>query len=292
MLAALMQFLRILRDRETRSTLQLLSSFVFDQPSWRRKIKTRSARFRCTEEYRVSTYVNSVLDELSGLDVNAAHIRAFEIVCAELISNAFRHGCTGGRGRIRITITFSPWFVRVEAGQSRGGFHLDPATDSSGDPPRGLQVVKKLSYHLQTNKKGNRVTAFLALDHLLQIKAEPRKHGGKTILYIAVRHASAWSHMESNWEPLRHAVEQHPQKRVLIDCSGVRWSTVQSRSVRVLTSTLRRLERRAFAFVIPEDDQDAFKLGDLQSGNVRVFPCTRSGGLGLAEEWLVAQRVE
>ncbi|RLC74694.1 MAG: hypothetical protein DRI81_13370 [Chloroflexi bacterium] len=165
MLSDILGFLRFATDPTTRATISQVSHVISkSKRNWKKEIKTLKAKFSRDEIYWVDAFVNHLLDELRSTGVSNEKVEKFQIVFFELVNNAFEHGCKFRRKcRVAVRCTYSRWFIRLEIADSGKGFDLEKtlytlsqaSTSDSSQLPHGLQIVKKLTYGLHTNKKGN-----------------------------------------------------------------------------------------------------------------------------------------
>lgn len=292
MLTQTLEFLKLLLDPETRRTLSVVSShLVKSDGEWKRRIKTLRARFSGHEEYKARGFGSFLLEELKGIGLPAETVEDCRVVLDELVTNAFYHGCDpSARGWVRLSVTYSPWFVRIEVRDSGKGFNLKntlSAPEILGEE-HGLQIVNKLCYQLEANKRGNSIVGFLAAEGSLKLTATSEIWRRKDIAVIKIDNLEKSFYVKKSWEVLRHALRNAKQNAVLVDFRLVGWSSRRIGEARTLLieAGLRRDGRR-YALIVNRNTGRIFNMDSLRASNIEIFVCQSDQDIDRVKDWLV-----
>lgn len=292
MLTDILNFFKFITDSETRDTVaQIFSVVSAHQKNWQAEVKSTKAHFAGDESYKISVFVNHLLNELKTSGVSSEKISNFQTVLAELINNAFEHGCKHSKNcEITVQIIYSRWFIHLQVTDTGNGFDLskklaEQTIDYYDNKPKirhGLQVVKNLSYKLDANKSGNSITAILAGQDSLDIIPSVEEYEGQDLFIISVTAESDWYYMIADWKPILHAVENVKQNLILIDCQQIRWNTKSGREMVKVTTELSSQYNKFFALLVDDDATNLFDLDAFNTDNLQTF-LNKSH----ARDWLV-----
>jgi anti-sigma regulatory factor (Ser/Thr protein kinase) len=278
---------RFIFDPSTRRDLRMVArASGYGKLRWRKLIKTARAKFSADRAYEVTVFAHLLEEDLRAITIDKGVFTRFQVVFAELVDNAFRHGThESGKHVVRIRCDYAEWFIRLQVTDSGKGFHLNPDTTSSDGGAHGLDIAARLSSSLRSNPRGNSITAIVLPRRELTVAPAVESVDGAEILVLTISNSTEWHYLITDWEPLRRVLTVAPQRLVLINSYYMRWSS-QEFGV-ALPKIIPFLDKPEyyFAFVVDLDTLGAFDLRALRRINSRVF-----GRLELQEamSWLAA----
>lgn len=289
MLSDILAFLKFLFDPETRGTINAISNVLAPSGNdWKKQIKTVSAKFSGKDTLSVAPFINTLLRDFKQIGMSSREIKKFTVVFNELIHNAFDHGCKKNKKcKVTVRCTYSPWFVRIEVADNGAGFDFDEIIENA-EEGHGLTIVKKLSYRIMSNKKGNAITAYL-VDDKLRIRSAVEKYRGYEFLVVKVVSPAEWSYLVTTWEPLHRVVKHASQKLVIIDCSRVHWATISMREFDGVVSEYKAQPGRAFALIVSQFTYETFDVSNFKGDNFHVFLTTEDQEQNAARRWLTTK---
>jgi anti-sigma regulatory factor (Ser/Thr protein kinase) len=269
----LLGLLKFFTDPETRSAISAISGIVSSQDNndWKKNIKSKRNVFVGNEEYKVKLLLDDLLGQLSRLGTSKNLREDFQTVFSELVANAFEHGCKHSpKGKVKISCTYSKWFVHLEVQDNGHGFDLEHILKHSKTTRHGLYTIKKIVYRLSSNSKGNVLTAIL-IDNELGLETQIEKYEGHEVLMINVLFEYEWEMLIKDWKPLISQVKHAPQNLVLIDCSKIRWSSRGIIRFEGVAADFKTNLDKVYALVINKDASSRYDLSRLNDKKLMVF---------------------